>query len=185
MAKKLIFLFFIFILIGGGFFYWWQNQKDVRELNKTLPEGLKIVKNLIGNEYGVVNKIDGYEFKVPKEWEGFKTIEYTPKRSELGYTAASINMESKEGSKGLITIDQFENLEKIDLKFWAEDNFRVLGLTGRFVEDKLGEFNIVKTQESVHLGGMFVYFFQKDLVIYAVTGDSEDFIHYIIINGKW
>ncbi len=66
--KKLIFWVVsvaVLVLAAGGFFYWWQNQADVRELNKTLPEGVRVVKSLIGSEYKIVNKIDGYEFKIP------------------------------------------------------------------------------------------------------------------------
>ncbi|MDO8659513.1 MAG: hypothetical protein Q7K54_02830, partial [Candidatus Parcubacteria bacterium] len=68
MIKKIVLLVVVLGLFGGGFFYWWNNQADVRELNKTLPEGVKVVKSFFGGEYKVINKIDGYEFKVPKEW---------------------------------------------------------------------------------------------------------------------
>lgn len=63
----------LLIIAGGGIFLWNENQKDVRELNKNLPEGIKVTKSLFGNEYRVVNKIDGYEFSMPiasEEWEG-------------------------------------------------------------------------------------------------------------------
>ena len=67
MKKKIIIIISIVLILvaGGGFFWWNGNQKDVRELNKNLPEGVRVMKSLIGNEYKVVNKIDGYEFKVP------------------------------------------------------------------------------------------------------------------------
>ena len=48
-----------------------------------------------------------------------------------------------------------------------------------------GNINIVKTQEDVHLAGMSVVFFQKDLVIYGVVNGSEDNIREIIEGGKW
>ncbi len=35
-----------------------------------------MAKSLVGNEYKVVNKIDGYEFRVPKKWEGLKNPLY-------------------------------------------------------------------------------------------------------------
>lgn len=62
--KKIIFSVIALVLVGGGFFYWWQNQADARELNKTLPEGIGVVKSLFGfgDEYKVVNKIDNYSF---------------------------------------------------------------------------------------------------------------------------
>lgn len=61
---KAVFIFAIILILGTGGFFYWQNQKDVRGLNKNLPKGVKVEKSLIGNEYRVANKIDGYEFKV-------------------------------------------------------------------------------------------------------------------------
>lgn len=187
MKKKLVLLFFVLILVGGGFFNWWQNQKDIRELNKTLPAGVKVVKSLIGNGYKVVNKIDGYEFKAPKEWKGINIIEYIPERTESGYTAASISMIGEEEIQRSITVDQFKikNAKNIELKSWAETNFKTFELVGSFEEGQVERFEIVKTQENVHLGGMYVYFFQNSSAIYAITGSLEDSIRYIIANGKW
>lgn len=186
MMKKLIFTFiFIIILIGGGFFYWWNNQADVRELNKTLPEGVKVAKSLFGNEYKVVNKIDGYEFKVPKEWRGVKIIEYTSERTEDVYVGTSINLEGREGPGRIFSIDRFKIKEEVNLEIWVSNFFKTFELVGDFTSDKVEGFDIVKTQENVHLGSMFVYFFKKDNAIYAIVNGSEEFIRYIIANGKW
>jgi len=186
MAKKIFFLIIILLLLaGGGVFYWWQNQEDVRELNKGLPEGVRVVKNLKG-EYWIANKIDGYEFKVPDEWGGLREIEYVPASTEKGYTASSIGLRGKEGGSRIIAIDRFkiENPD-INLELWAEANFETFGLIGDFSKDRVREFEIVKTQEEVHLVGMYVYFFKKNSVIYAITCGSEEFIREIIISGKW
>ena len=174
--KKLILIVIVLLLISGGFFYWWQGHADERELNKTLPEGIRVDKCLLTGEYMVINEIDGYEFKVPTEWKGLDIIEYLPERTEEGFTAASISIEGKEGSGRIVTIDKFriENLDQVDLKSWAENNFETFGLVGNFSEDRVGNFEIVKTQENVHLGGMWVYFFQKDSAVYAITCGSEE-----------
>ena|SRR3989338_163656 len=68
MNKKTAIAIFILVLIfsGGGFLLWQNSKAAVKDLNATLPEGVRVVKSLFGNEYRVVNKIDGYEFKVPK-----------------------------------------------------------------------------------------------------------------------
>lgn len=73
----------------------------------------------------------------------------------------------------------------VDLKFWAEINFGTFGLVGEFDNYKINNFDVVEAQENIHLGGEHVYFFKERGVIYAVTGPSEDFIKYIILNGKW
>ena len=41
------------------------------------------------------------------------------------------------------------------------------------------------TQENTHFGGEYVYFFKNDNIVYSITGPSEEFIRYIITNGKW
>ncbi|RLC35198.1 MAG: hypothetical protein DRZ76_00845, partial [Candidatus Nealsonbacteria bacterium] len=118
MVKKIVFLLVVLGLIGGGFFYWWQNQADVRELNKTLPEGIRVEKSLFGEEYKVVNHIDGYEFKIPPEWKGGKEIEYIPERIEKEkYKMAGIYLAGNEGVFRFININRFK-IEKsnIDLK---------------------------------------------------------------------
>lgn len=186
MVKQLILLILVLGLAGGGFFYWQNSQADVRELNKTLPEGVKVTKSLFGNEYQVVNKIDGYEFKVPMEWRGVNEVSYNPAITERGYTASSFGIEGNEATGRFAGIDRYkiEN-DGMPLKSWAETNFETFELVGDFSENRIGEFNIVKTEENVHLGGMFVYFFKKDNAIYAIVNGSEEFIKYIILNGKW
>ena len=184
-VRKIIILFFIFLLfIIAGVFYW-RNQADVRELNKGLPEGIKVTKSLSGR-YAVVNRIDGYEFRIPEEWKGIREIEYLSERIEEGYTASSIGIEGREGGSRIISVDRFKT-EELDssLDLWAKDNFDTFGLIGDFTSDKIGEFNVVKTQEEVHLMGMYIYFFRENSTIYAITCGSEEFIREIIIDGKW
>lgn len=187
MNKKILFgMAVLFLcLVSGGVFYWRQNQADVRELNKTLPEGIMVAKSLFGDEYKVVNKIDGYEFKVPKEWQGIEEIEYIPKSIEEEYDVASINAKSISNENKLVAIDRFKMNEKISLDNSVEEIFGYYELSGDFVRDSIIGVNIIKVQENTHLGGMYVYFFEKESIIYSITNGSEDFIRYIIANGKW
>jgi len=187
IKKSLIFVIVLIIavLAGGGFFYWWQDQSDVRELNKTLPKGIIVEKSLIGGEYKVVNKIDGYEFKIPKEWQGITEIGYIPERTEQGYSGTSLNIDGKEGIGRTIGIDYFKANDNSDLLAWAQGMFNVVGLVGNFTTERIGNFEIVKTQENIHFGGEYLYFFKKNKVVYSLTGPSEELIRYIITNGKW
>lgn len=158
----------------------------MKELNKTLPEGVKVTKSLFGEEYGVVNEIDSYSFKVPAEWKGVDEIVYTPERIEGEYISASIELAGREGSGRIVVINRFRLEDsELSLDSWAEDNFESYGLIGDFTKDNIKGLEVVKTQESVNLGGMFVYFLKKDAVIYAITGGSEEFIQEIILNGQW
>jgi len=184
MIKKIILLVAVLGIFGGGFFYWWNNQNDVRELNKTLPDGVKVVKSLFGNEYSVVNKIDNYSFKVPNAWKGVDEIAYIAERNEKDYLITTIEIAGKESSGRIAVINRFTNGGG-DLVIWAKKNFENFELVGDFSEDKIRDFEVVKTQENVHLGGMWVYFFKKDTAVYALAGGSEKFIKEIILNGKW
>lgn len=185
MSKKIIILAVILMfLAGAGFFYWWQGHADERALNKTLPEGVRIDKCLLTGDWRVINEINDYQFKVPDGWNGVNEIAYIPERTEENYVLATIELEGKEGGGRIVVVNHFEGAEE-DLKIWAERNFETFGLVGDFNEDKIEEFNIVKTQENIHLGGMYVYFFKKGSAIYALTCGSEEFIREIILNGRW
>ncbi len=186
IMKKIVFFLVILGISGAGFFYWWQNQADVRELNKTLPEGVRVEKGFFNNEYKVVNKIDGYSFKVPPEWEGVEEIGYDDSKTDQGYTASSIGIEGNENVSKFIGIDHYTiDDPKMGLKDWAKNNFETFGLNGDFNESSVEGFSIIKTQENIHLGGMWIYFFKNDSAIYAIINGSEEIIEYIIANGQW
>lgn len=185
MIKRIILVIAVLGLAGGGLFYWWNNQQDVRELNKTLPEGVKVAKSLVGNEYKVVNKIDGYEFKVPKEWRGVKIIEYRPEETERNRTASGVYLEGGEGMRSIISVDAYKkNQPNIDIEEWAESLFDDYGLSAEFKKDKIGVHDLLSAQEEEHLAGAYIYFLDSSK-IYVFTGRLEEFIKYIILNGKW
>jgi hypothetical protein len=154
-------------------------------LNKTLPSGVKVVKSLFGNDYTVVNKIDGYEFKTPKAWGGIKEIEYTSQNTVEGYTASSVDLEGSQGGSTVTIINKFFLEEEIDLKNWVQDFSKAFDLREDFLNDTIGKFDVVKTLESKYLFGMHAIFFEKDKIIYRVVNGSEEFIQEIILNGKW
>ena len=184
MTKKIIFLIIAILVFGAGGFFWWQDQKDVRELNKGLPEGVRVVKSLFGKEYKVVNKIDGYEVKVPKAWEGLKEVKYSPEEEVKALSIQGI----PENLENYIAIAYYKLADpNITLDSWIEE------WTQKFEEFvwerenlKVGNFPVIKLVEKEHLGGFTSsYFFKKNSKIYEVGGASEDFIRYIILNGKW
>ncbi len=181
--KKIILFVVVLGLAGAGFFYWWNNQADVRELNKTLPEGVKVVKSLFGNEYKVVNKIDGYEFKIPSEWKGIKEIEYIPEREAEEYKVASIWFENQDRKD--VGVDVYKEVDT-DLETWARELLDTFGLNGLLEKETIEGLNILKVKDEEYLGGTYVYFLKSDsTIIYVFSSGSEEFIHYIITNGKW
>ncbi|MFH0791607.1 MAG: hypothetical protein V1905_00075 [bacterium] len=176
----------VFLILGAvAFFLAQANKQDVFALNQKLPAGITVVKNVFG-EYLIVNQKDGYSFKIPREWKGIESIEYLPGRAEKEYFGSSMTIIGKEGVPNLLSIDRFNNDEPDkSLIKWAEDEFKAFELVGEFTEDKIGKIDVVKTKEEKHLMGMSVYYFKKNNQVYALTGGSEEYLKYIITNGKW
>jgi len=189
MNKKIFFgaVVLVLVLIAGGFFYWWQSQADVRTLNKTLPEGIKVAKSLIGDEYKVVNKVDGYEFKTPLGWRGLEVVNYTPERKVNNFVVSSIGIEGVDNLATPLSIDVYaiENQSGVDLMSWAQELWKLFALDGELQQDTVQNISVVKVFEGKHLGKTYVYFLKNGANIYAFNNASEDSIRYIISNGKW
>lgn len=186
MNKKLIIGGVILLLvIGGGGFFVWQNGKDVRKLNKNLPERVSVAKSLFGNDYKVVNKIDGYEFGVPEAWSGVSEIEYTPERQEEGFKGTSIFVNGKEGQARTISVDVFSDSMTEGLEQWAQNFVSTFRFTGSLEEQKLLNGSTTVRIAEDPLVGPYMYFFKNNSKIYVFTGGSEEFIREIITNGEW
>ena len=188
--KKLVFAVVsvsVLVLVAGGFFYWWQNQADVRTLNKTLPEGVRVVKSLIGDEYRVVNKIDGYSFKIPPEWRGLVEINYNPERKVKDFSVSSIGLEGTNNLATPFSIDIYniEDPPGTDLMSWAKNLWNLFTLDGELQQDVVQNVSVVKVFEGKNLGKTYVYFLKSGAKIYVLNNTSEEFIRYIISNGKW
>lgn len=186
MNKKLVIggIVLLLIVVGGGFFVW-QNGKDVRELNKNLPNGVSVNKSLFSSDYRVVNKIDGYEFGVPGEWKGVNEIEYTSERQEEGFRGTSIFVSGKEGQARTISVDAFNVSIVGELKQWAQNFVNTFKFTGSLEEQELPNgLSVVRIAETP-LSGPYMYFVRTNSFIYIFTGGSEEFIREIITNGKW
>ena len=188
MKKKILVSLFVLVLlaIAGEIFWHWQNQKDVRNINKTLPEGVRVAKSLFGKDYTVVNKIDGYEFKVPEAWEGIEEIEYVPEEIVMAIKTTGIGIEGKIGGSRILSIDvYFLDTENSNLFDQAQKIWTFFELSGDLIEISIGELKVVKAQENVYLGGTYVYFWRIGNKLYVANNGSEEFIQEIILNGKW
>lgn len=215
IAKKIVGPVFVLLLIFGGVFYWQNNQKDVRELNKNLPKGVMVAKSIFGfgNEYKVINKIDGYEFKVPSAWKGVKKIEY----EDVIDTDLSIKKQTKEDfSKKIVSetnlyVEGFRELDYILTRILRLNNIIDLN---KFVEEfqkiyspytktersesspKIKDFiigdlrgfklyTVFKSKTGNELITDEYYFFGKDHKIYIFSHFNDDFVRKFIADGKW
>lgn len=189
MVKKTPLLgFILFVLfVVGTIFLWQADQKEVKELNATLPDGIKVTKGFLSDNYGVVNKIDGYEFGVPREWGGVKEVEYIPEREVEDITVVSIGLEGLEGGARILSLDVYilDEFDEVDLFSWAQNIWNIFELEGELSQDNVERFSVVRAQEDKHLGGTFVYFLKELSKIYVFNNGSEEFIREIILSGKW
>lgn len=183
--KKIIGLIIILALLALGIFYWRNNNKDVRELNRGLPEGVKIEKSLFGfgKDYRVVNKIDGYSFKVPEGVKGVRGLDYF--------------IDEEQNSAGFIIetlSDDFLRIAKhkldsvnIDLEQWVISVDRQLsGVYSKRDKEQLGNISIIKAKED-DSDIAINYFLKDELAIYELRGLNtiEESIREIISNGNW
>jgi len=187
MKKKiLVSLLILFLLaIAGGIFWYWQNQKDVREINKTLPEGVKVAKSLFGKDYTVVNKIDGYEFKVPEAWEGIKEMEYKDEETILDMRTSGMALEGSQGLSRVFSLDIYFLSKQEDLLEYSQEIWSFFELEGSLEKIKVGNIEAIRAYEDVHLWGTYVYFWIIGNKLYVANNGSEEFIQEIILNGKW
>ena len=184
--KVIIFLIFGLLLVTtGGLFWFWQNQADVRALNKTLPQGVSVAKSLWGGEYKVVNKIDGYSFKIPKAWEGIEEIEYVPEQEIMGLKSTGTGIKGSKGTNTIFSLDIFYLEQEANLLEKARELWESSGLVGDLIKINVGGFEIVKGSEEVHLGGTYIYFLKQNKKMYAFNNGSEEFIKEVILNGQW
>jgi len=205
---RLLFLIIILLLIAGGVFYW-KNQQDVADLNKELPEGMRVKKTLTG-DYVVVNKINGYQFKVPEEWEGLSKAIYkdiTKAESSIGEALQEkIIFESYLLIEGTRPLDGMELrvlkfADSIDLNTFVEQ-FKEIYMPSRkteiseffpqiedFIVENLKGLKLSTLLRSKHGSEMVLsdqyYFFKKDLKIYIIMHFDDEFVREFIANGKW
>jgi hypothetical protein len=192
MAKKIIFLIIIVLIIAAGGFFWWQSQEEVRELNKNLPEGVRVVKSLFG-PFEVINERYNYIVRLPKEQKKISTIEYLEKKDEeMRYIctvckeASIILLGSIGKEKTNLILESYKPKDgNIDLeKFIQEGNPTWL----RRVEvkkEKLNDVDVIKVSREFEWGRLYHYFFKGTSNFYRVEFISEEFIQKVILNGRW
>jgi len=185
MKKKLVILIVvgvILILAIGVVYFFWQGGPEIRRLNKNLPEGIRIEKR--GDQQVIVNKKDGYEIKVPKEWGGVREVEYLGEEEGQFIVGAK-----KTDERVVIIVSKIKN--EIDLLSWIKNRFQDFQGT-RFYspvivgEERIGNHNIIKAKDESPVGTFFFYYFEAKSKIYEIYSDySEKSIRAVILNGNF
>ena len=177
----------ILALIGATVFYWWNNQSDIKALNENLPEGIKIEKGLFGfgKDYKIVNEIDGYEFKAPKDWNNHNLdILYQNLDKEIfGFSGSTMNLKDEKTENNSLVINCFfienptENLRTRVEKII----YNSLGIEENLISIENTEIEMFK----INILGNYIYFFEQQNKLYGILSSSEKFIEEIITNGNW
>ena len=182
--KQIILPSLLLIAFSVIWFFYWKEQQVIKDLNKNLPEGIRIEKALIGN-YKIVNEINDYNFKAPSSWKGIEEIKYLTERESKGYKFSSINIKGKVAEGGVVAVIKFESKPDIDLIAQANSFFTAFELEGNFTENNIKNINTVISKDNPGLMGIDASFFQKGNYTYLITCESEDFIKEVILNGEW
>jgi len=186
MKKNIVILIVvgvILILAIGVVYFFWQGGPEIRRLNKNLPEGIRIEKR--GDQQVIVNKKDGYEIKVPKDWGGVREVEYLSKESGLTIGA--------QDTEDWVSVSVYEVLRGIDFDVWLKQFLKDHPLsfpekiTSIIGEEKIKNYKVIKIKvEHPMTGTTFFYYFQTDSHIYEIYTDySEKSIRAVILNGNF
>ncbi len=182
-TKKIISLVVLFIFILIGFSYW-KDQQEIKELNKDLPEGIRITKGIISN-FKIINEIDNFTFEVPRKWKNIEEIKYMPQRESKGYTFSSVNVKGEAPQGKVIAVVKFKNKPDVSLLNQASSFFEAFELNGSLSEEKLNGKEIVSGEKINGLMGIDASFFQNKDYIYLITCESKEFIKEVINKGEW
>ncbi len=178
MSKKttiILITIIALILISGGV-YLWKNKAELQELNKNLPQGIRVERR--DNQEVVVNTLDGYEIRVPKEWGGLENVDFR----EIG----NEKILSIEGKKYQIATITIHNIDKnIDMVSYVKNLWEESPITYTrpeiFEQGKLGNYDLIKAKDfGGEVGDIFFYYLKSDSKIYEFSSDSEEVIQSVI-----
>lgn len=183
MSKKVIIIGAVILLlvaIGGGVFYWWQSGKELREINKDLPSGVKAEKK--DDQSILQNEAEGYEIKIPDGWGGIDNAEYT---GEVG--SGQFSIKSKETDEW-VSIFTFNDVKQPDFHTWVEQHLKEFEgmrffspiITG---EETLNGHEVIKVRD-VNPTGTFYFYFVKNgsKVLEIYTDYSENAVREVVSN---
>lgn len=194
MNKKLFIplIIIILLLIAGGVFWWWHSGKELRELNKDLPEGVNIIKNLTG-QYMIVNEQDGYRINWPEKkleivyYEERQNIEktlppfFSQEVKKLFVSKTSLFL-GEYAILPEVTINCFKLKNGIDLEKLRQtyDNSSFFANSTINLEQK-GEFEVLIIKDSYQVN----YSFKINSKLYNIACPEENLCQSILQNSRW
>ncbi len=187
MKKKIFIFFFLFLVFLCFFLLLYFKDKEIRELNKNLPQGVYFEKR--GKDLFLINKLDGYELKIPESWGGVREVRYV--EGELSFQAkftddwVAVNKIILQDQK--ITIDEFVTQKIKALKEGKEVKGKHFSPFAK-IEGKevLNGKKIIKmVDKDPIIGECFVYYLKQKNLIYEIYSDfSENSVRLIIFNFR-
>lgn len=186
MAKRNIIFFLLFFFIALTFvlfsiYFFWQGGPRIRNLNKNLPEGIKVEKR--GQEV-VINKIENYEIRVPREWGGLKEVEYRVGQDERVLSLEGLN-------NGIIEIKIF-SFEGERIKEWVEKHWKEELKTGAYInptiigEEQMGSYFVIKAKDyGGVMGDIYFYYLRIGERIFEFSSVQENSLKQIILSNNF
>ena len=174
MKKRKFIFFLIFLIFLCFFFFFYLKDKEIRELNKNLPQGVYFEKR--GKDLFLINKLDGYELKIPESWGGVSKADYTGQNLGIGgkkeekWVTITVYEVKKEKSIEEIINERIKNPEKYNL---VEPQ-----LIGK---EKINNLTIIKIKDfGGMMGDVFFYYFKFKTNLYELYSDNQESLSEII-----
>lgn len=176
--RSTIFIILILLIIAGGVF-WWQSGKKIRELNKSLPEGIRVEKR--AGKQVVVNKKDNYKIILSPKILKISKVKY-----DFRGETSILNLNDR------IDISCFELTQPdINLENWEKKNAEENKATIDIAKQKIGNLEVFKVTLLAISGEKLLpspyadYLFKTENKVFRIRFASEKEARYIIENGKW
>ena len=199
MNRKIILivgLLIVLIIAGGIFYWWWEAGKQLREINRDLPEGVRVgIKN---GQQIITNERDGYEIVISEKWGELERVQHSELHvgpiyreegiKEIAVIALSgLLPDEEEATSFFIDKHKFEKgFEDMELRAFIEINpLWLLGPAVIVEEKKVGDFETLRIIKEFEWGNSYYYFFKVNSTIYSLAYMSEDLIREVILNSRW
>jgi len=191
MRKKVIILtILISLLIAGGIFWWWQSGEELRELNKNLPEGIRVIKTFSG-EYEIINKKDDYKINWPKKklgnvfYEEIQDLEeimppYFPEEIKNLFISRTDLVLGEYSILPELRIDCFNLKNNIDLRKILEALKKSPFANKKMGLEKIGDIEVLIVKD-----GQENYSFQINSKFYNIACEEENLCENILKTSKW
>jgi len=185
--KKIVIPIVIVLILAGGGFFWWQKEKIESFLeNRKLEKMVALSKDytLLENSGGkfIVNKKDGFEIKVPTEWNAEIGMDMSGMESEQYVTLYSKDFSYRPPQGCLIEI-QITRLKKRHVEYYGKDLVTYPYEGAEEVKEMINSYKeaTLEEKENIQERGTKIILVDQKEALRETTALGEDIGKYITV----